>query len=57
MSTDEEMALSDSPAASTPPAIGHAAPDFRLDSIAGRPMRLTDFRGRRVLLWLSRGIY
>jgi peroxiredoxin len=40
-----------------PPAVGQPAPDFRLDSIRGRPMRLADFRGRRVILWLSRGIY
>jgi hypothetical protein len=40
-----------------PPAVGQTAPEFRLESIAGRPAALADFRGRRVVLWLSRGIY
>jgi hypothetical protein len=54
---EEERALSDAPAAPRPPVIGQPAPGFLLASIAGRPMRLAEFRGRRVILWLSRGIY
>lgn len=40
-----------------PPAVGAAAPEFELDSLDGRPVRLSDFRGTRVILWISRGIY
>lgn len=38
-------------------AVGDPAPDFQLESMAGRMVALADYRGRRVLLWLSRGIY
>jgi len=40
-----------------PPQIGESAPDFALRSIEGQPVSLSDFRGRRVLLWVSRGIF
>lgn len=36
---------------------GAAAPDFRLLTIQGRPVALSDFRGVYVVLWLSRGIF
>lgn len=33
------------------PAIGKMHPDFRLPSIAdGKPLRLSDFRGKKILL-------
>lgn len=37
--------------------VGDPAPDFRLEAADGRTVGLADYRGRRVLLWLSRGIY
>lgn len=40
-----------------PPEIGQTAPDFALLSIEEQPVALSDFRGRRVLLWVSRGIF
>jgi peroxiredoxin len=40
-----------------PPEIGQSAPDFALYSIEGQFMALSDFRGRRVLLWISRGVF
>ena len=40
-----------------PPEIGQSAPDFALYSIEGQFVALSDFRGRRVLLWLSRGVF
>ena len=40
-----------------PPRIGDPAPDFELDSVDGRRVALRDFRGKRALLWLSRGIF
>jgi peroxiredoxin Q/BCP len=36
---------------SQPPAVGDLAPDFELPDEAGRPVRLSSFRGRRVVLY------
>ncbi|MCC6188336.1 MAG: thioredoxin-dependent thiol peroxidase [Anaerolineales bacterium] len=33
------------------PAVGELAPDFELPDENGRPVRLSDFRGRRVVLY------
>jgi peroxiredoxin Q/BCP len=33
------------------PAVGSAAPDFTLNSQAGKPVRLSDFRGKWVVLY------
>lgn len=33
------------------PAVGAAAPDFRLPAASGRTVGLADFKGRPVLLW------
>lgn len=49
--------MAEATAAAAVPAVGDPAPDFQLDSIDGRRVSLADFRGRRVILWLSRGIY
>ncbi len=38
-------------------APGDTAPDFTLPDQDGNAVSLADFRGRRVILWLSRGIY
>lgn len=39
-------------------AVGSKAPDFRLPSIMGEDMRLSDFRGRRhVVLVFLRGFF
>ena len=32
--------------------IGHAAPDFRLPSLSGREVGLSDYLGRRVALFV-----
>lgn len=32
------------------PTVGHAAPDFTAPDVQGRPVRLADFRGKRVVL-------
>ncbi|HYU19051.1 MAG TPA: hypothetical protein VEQ11_10170 [Chloroflexota bacterium] len=37
--------------------LGQSAPEFILDSIDGRRLGLLDFRGRALVLWLSRGVY
>lgn len=34
------------------PAIGEAAPDFELPNQDGQPVRLSDFRGRKVVLFI-----
>lgn len=34
---------------------GEAAPDFEADDLAGRRIRLFDFRGQPVLLYFLRG--
>jgi peroxiredoxin Q/BCP len=36
---------------STPPAVGELAPDFELPDEAGQRHKLSDFRGRRVVLY------
>ncbi len=38
-----------------PPAVGAAAPNFRLESVQGPVIDLADYQGRNVLLWFSRG--
>lgn len=42
-------------AASTPPRVGDLAPDFKLAKLDGSSVRLSDFRGQRVLInsWAS----
>jgi peroxiredoxin len=40
-----------------PVRVGDEAPAFRLPGAQGGEVALADFRGRRVVLWLSRGIY
>ena len=37
-------------------AVGERLPAFRLDDLEGRPVRLADFRGRRVLLTFERSV-
>lgn len=40
------------------PAVGEAAPDFRLPTPEGSELGLSDFRGRRrVVLWFSKGLF
>lgn len=41
----------------TVPEIGSPAPAFRLPSAAGFDVRLEDYRGRRVVLWFSKGLF
>jgi peroxiredoxin len=36
-------------------AINTLAPDFELTDAAGKPVRLSDFRGRNILLVFNRG--
>ncbi len=36
-------------------AINSAAPDFELTDLSGKILRLSDFRGRNVLLVFNRG--
>jgi peroxiredoxin len=36
-------------------SINTLAPDFELADITGKPVRLSDFRGRNVLLVFNRG--
>ncbi len=33
------------------PSAGSPAPDFTLPDHLGRPVRLADYRGRRLILW------
>jgi peroxiredoxin Q/BCP len=33
------------------PTIGELAPDFELESDAGKPVKLSDFRGKKVILY------
>ncbi len=37
--------------------VGDQAPEFELSTVNARRVSLSDLRGRRVVLWLSRGIY
>ena len=37
-------------------AVGERLPDFTLSDLEGRPVRLADFRGRRVLLTFERSV-
>jgi peroxiredoxin len=39
------------------PEIGARAPSFRLPSAAGGEVALEDYRGRRVVLWFSKGLF
>ena len=49
-------ALALAPAAQAAPAVGQDAPDFSLKDAAGRNVRLSDFRGRHVVLeWTNPG--
>jgi peroxiredoxin len=41
----------------TLPAVGTAAPAFRLPSAAGPAVRLEDYRGTRLVLWFSKGLF
>ena len=44
------------PAAFAAPAVGQAAPDFTLKDTAGRPVKLSDYRGKYVVLeWTNPG--
>ncbi len=36
-------------------SLGTSAPDFTLPDYTGKPVRLSDFRGRNVLLVFNRG--
>ncbi len=36
--------------------VGERLPDFALQDLEGRPVRLADFRGRRVLLTFERSV-
>ena len=38
--------------ANRPIAAGDAAPDFELPSLAGGPVRLSDYRGTKVVLFM-----
>ncbi len=33
------------------PSVGEAAPDFSVSDHLGKTVQLSDFRGRKVLLW------
>ncbi len=39
------------------PTIGETAPPFRLPSAQGPDVALTDYRGRRLVLWFSKGLF
>jgi peroxiredoxin len=39
------------------PAVGEAAPEFKLPTPEGPELGLGDFRGRRVVLWFSKGLF
>jgi len=41
----------------TLPMIGDPAPAFRLPSAAGPDVRLEDYRGTRLVLWFSKGLF
>jgi peroxiredoxin len=38
------------PAAASGPQVGDRAPDFTLPSTAGKPISLSDFRGKQIVL-------
>src|SRR5687767_7770182 len=49
-------ALSLAAAAQTAPSVGQAAPDFTLKDAAGKPVKLSDYRGKYVVLeWTNPG--
>ena len=39
------------------PEIGTPAPAFRLPTAAGTPVALEDYRGTRLVLWFSKGLF
>jgi peroxiredoxin len=41
----------------TLPAIGTRAPAFRLPTAGGPELGLDDFRGTRLVLWFSKGLF
>ncbi len=48
--------LTGAPALLAAPAVGQAAPDFSLPDTSGKPVRLSDFQGRHVVLeWVNPG--